>query len=125
MLGRARRRTNCGTELRRVLDVTVGGLLEREVELVGQGCQPGQNIAEFVELLFGCSLAHCLGEFAHLLAEPGNGRRDPPFAVALPVEVLHEILELCQFHDPDRTGSGGGAVRAQVAMNTCTVNSVR
>ena len=56
-------------------------VVERQAELVGQRRQPGEHVAELVQLLVRRALAHRLGQLADLLAQPGDGGRDAPLGV--------------------------------------------
>ena len=87
----------------RVGRVAADGVVEVEAELVGQRCQPGQHVAQFVELLGRGALADGLGQLAQLFGQPGHGGRDAPLAVGRSVEALHQILHFPQLHDGDAT----------------------
>ena len=52
------------------------GVVERQVELVGQRRQPREQVADLMELLVGAALADGLRELAELLGEPRDRRVD-------------------------------------------------
>src|ERR1041384_3563123 len=78
--------------------VAGGGFGEGEVELVGEGCQPGQHVSELVELVVARAFAYGAGQFAELLGQPSDGGRHPAGAVTLAVRLAHEALEVGEVH---------------------------
>lgn len=80
--------------------VTPGSFFQGQAQLVGQGGQPGEDVAQFVQLLARSALAHGLGQLAHFLGQPGDGGGPPPLGVALPVGPGHQFLELPDLHGP-------------------------
>ena len=74
-----------GAAARAAVGVAGHGVVERQVELLGQRGQPGQHVAELVELLLGRALAHGLGQLAELLGQPGDRGGHTPSAVPLAV----------------------------------------
>lgn len=86
--------------------VAGSGLVQREVELVGQRGQPGQHVAQLVELLFGGALADGLGQLAHLLAQPGDGGGHAPFPVPIAKGGGDLLLEGGDVHGGSVGGSG-------------------
>src|SRR5690606_34941265 len=99
---RPKRRRACwptGMSGRWVVDVALHRVGERQVELVGERCQPRENVAELMQLLFGRALAHRLRELTELLAQPSHRRRDAAGAVVVAVEAFHQVLYCAQLHD--------------------------
>src|SRR5213076_1302761 len=72
--------------------------VERQAELIGQGRQPGEDVADLVELLVARALADGPGQLAELLREPGDRRVDAAAAVARTEGAGHQFLELVELH---------------------------
>ena len=74
------------------------GLVEADAELARQRRQPGQHVAQLVDLLRPVTLAHRLGQLAQLLGQPGHRGGHAPRPVPLAVGVDHELLEGGEVH---------------------------
>lgn len=79
--------------------VALGGVVEGEVELVGERCQPGQDVAQFVLLPADGPFAYGLGQLAELLAQPGDRGGSSALGVAGSVGAGDGVLELGDVHD--------------------------
>src|SRR3954447_17404846 len=64
-------RTRRGTAPRASVSIAARRVFEGDVELIGQRRQPGERVAELVELLVARAFAHGLGQLADFLREPG------------------------------------------------------
>ena len=91
---------HAGAAARAAGGIALNGLGEVDAHLVGQSGHPGDHVAELVHPLLVAALADRLGELAHLLGEPGNGRRYPARTVALTEGPLDHILQFGQVHGP-------------------------
>ncbi len=78
--------------------VALGGVVEAEPELMGERGDPGDDVAEFVQLLVRGALPSSLGEFAHLLAEPRDRGCDATIAVSFAVRRGDAGLEVADVH---------------------------
>ena len=96
-----------GTALRAPVGVAGDRVVEGQTQLVGQRCQPGQQVGELVQLLGRRTLAHRLGQLAQLLGQPGHGGIHAPLPVPLAVGAGHQVLEFGELHrsGPNRTRS--------------------
>src|SRR5205823_12821816 len=81
---RSRTRAGDRATARAARPVAGSGAVERQAQLIGQGRQPREDVADLVELLVARALAHGSGQLAELLGEPGDRRVDAPAAVTRP-----------------------------------------
>lgn len=74
------------------------GVGHRQAELFAERCQPGQDVAELVQLLVLGALPDGLRQLTQLLGQPGDRGRDTALGVAKAVGVGHQLLELVEVH---------------------------
>lgn len=91
---------------RATIGIAASSLVEREIELGGEGSDPGNDVTEFVELFGAGALTHRLSEFPHLFGEPGDRLGQPAFGVSGSIGRSDGVLERGDIHAPHRSGSG-------------------
>ncbi len=94
LIARARDRTTA----RAAIGVARGRVGKRDVELIRQRREPGECIAELVQLLRARSLTGRPRELTDLLREPRNRRGHTARPITFAVRPHHELLERLDLH---------------------------
>src|ERR1700730_15397459 len=94
--------------------VAADGLDEGDVELVGQRCDPGEDVAELMRVGSPVALADRLGQLAPLLRQPGDRRGATSGGVAVAIRLGDQLLEGVEVHSRRSVPAGAdGKVAAQ------------
>ena len=91
--------------------VALRGFVERQAELFGQRCQPGEDVAEFVELLRTRTFAGRFGQLTQFFGQPGHRCVTTSRPIPRPVRPGHQLLELVDQQEPTRRIWGAEADR--------------
>ena len=78
--------------------MSLDGFVEWDAELRGEGGDPGEHVAQLVDLLVAAAFASGAGELADFFGQVGDGRGKAARPIALAVGPLHHPLEFLELH---------------------------
>jgi hypothetical protein len=85
--------------------VTSDGFVKRDVELVGQGGQPGKHVSKLMFLIVPVTLPHGSGELTQLFSKPRQSGGDSSISVSASVGAFHQVLQYNQIHSSSSLAS--------------------